>query len=57
MGSTSPQTLLVAGIACAGMSFKLKTSYPYFYYIGITIGLLLFIFGIIKHFQQKNRFK
>ena len=57
MASASPQSLIVAGIAVAGMSFKLKSSYPYFYYIGITLGLILFVFGIIKHFYERNRFK
>lgn len=57
MASTSPQSLIVAGIAVAGMSYKLKTDYSYLYYIGVTLGLILFVFGIIKHFHQRNRFK
>ncbi len=57
MGNSSPQSLLLAGIALAGVSLKLKTDYLYFYYIGIAIGLILFIIGIVKYLQQKNRYK
>ncbi|MCF6350004.1 MAG: hypothetical protein L3J23_03110 [Flavobacteriaceae bacterium] len=57
MGNASPQSLLLAGIALAGIAFKLKTDYLYFYYIGVTLGLTLFIIGIVKYLQQKNRYK
>lgn len=57
MGNASPQSLLLAGMALAGISFKLKADYIYFYYIGVTLGLILFVIGIIKHFQQRNNYK
>jgi hypothetical protein len=57
MGNSSPQSLLFAGIALAGISYKLKEDYIYVYYIGVTLGLILFIIGIVKYFQQKNRYK
>jgi len=57
MGNSSPQSLLLGGLALAGISLKLKTDYIYFYYIGIALGLLLFVIGIVKYIQQKNRYK
>ena len=57
MGNASPQSLLLAGMALAGISFKLKADYIYLYYVGIALGLILFVIGIIKHFQQRKRYK
>ncbi len=57
MGSSSPQSLLFAGIALTGISFKLKADYIYLYYISIIIGVILFIIGVVKYIQQKNRYK
>ena len=57
MGNASPQSLLLAGMALAGISFKLKAAYIYFYYIGVTLGLILFVIGIVKYLQQRKRYK
>ena len=57
MGNASPQSLLLAGMALAGISFKLKADYIYFYYLGVSIGLLLFIIGIVKYILQRKRYK
>jgi len=57
MNSSSPQSLLLAGIALTGISFKLKADYIYLYYISIIIGIVLFVIGIIKYIQQRNRYK
>ncbi len=57
MGNASPQSLLIAGMALAGIAFKLKTNYIYFYYLGIILGLALFIIGIVKYVQQRKRYK
>jgi uncharacterized membrane protein len=48
---------MLAGIALAGISVKLKTNYIYFYYLGIILGLLMFIVGIVIYYRQKNTFK
>ena len=57
MSNSSPQSLLLGGIALAGISLKLKTDYIYFYYLGIVLGLTLFVIGIVKYIQQKDRYK
>lgn len=54
MGNASPQSLMFVGMAVAGMSFKLKADYVYFYYLGIVVGLFLFITGIVKHYNQRR---
>ncbi len=56
MGNSSPTSLMFGGIIIASMSFKLKENYIYFSYAAIIIGLIVFIMGIVKYFQQKNKY-
>jgi len=56
MGNSSPSALMFGGIIIASMSFKLKENYTYFSYAAIVIGLVVFIMGIVKYFQQKNKY-
>jgi hypothetical protein len=56
MGNSSPTTLMISGMTFAAFSIKLMENYPYFAYASIGIGMLFFIFGIIKYIKQRNDF-
>ena len=56
MGNSSPTTLMFTGMIVAAMSFKLKQDYLYFSYAAIAIGLVMFIMGIVKYYQQRKRY-
>ncbi|MEE9349390.1 MAG: hypothetical protein V3U80_05025 [Flavobacteriaceae bacterium] len=54
MGNSSPTTLMLTGMLIAFMSIKLKEQYLYISYIVILVGLIVFILGIIKYYQQRK---
>ena len=56
MGNSSPTTLMVGGMVVASMSFKLKEDYIYLSYAVVFIGLVMFIMGIVKFIQQRNKY-
>lgn len=56
MGNSSPTALMFGGMVIASMSFKLKEDYIYISYAVVLIGLVIFIMGIIKFIQQRNKY-
>ena len=56
MGNNSPEKIMFGGMVIAAMSFKLKENYIYFSYAAIAIGFVIFIMGVVKYFQQKNKY-
>jgi len=56
MGNNSPEKIMFAGIVIAAMSFKLKENYIYFSYAAIVIGFVIFIMGVVKLLQQRNKY-
>ncbi len=56
MGNSSPTSLMFGGIIVASMSFKLKENYIYFSYAAVVIGFIMFVIGVVKYFQQRNRY-
>ena len=56
MGNNSPEKIMFGGMVIAVMSFKLKENYIYFSYAAIAIGFVIFIMGVVKYFQQKNKY-
>ena len=56
MGNSSPTALMFGGIIVASMSFKLKENYIYLSYAAVLIGLVMFIMGIVKFIQQRNKY-
>ena len=56
MGNSSPTALMFGGMVVASMSFKLKQNYSYLSYAAVIIGLVMFVMGIIKFYQQRNKY-
>lgn len=56
MGNSSPTALMFGGMVIASMSFKLKEDYIYISYAVVLIGLVIFIMGIVKFIQQRNKY-
>jgi len=56
MGNSSPTSLLFGGIIIASMSFKLKEDYLYLSYAAVILGLVVFVMGIVKYIQQRNKY-
>ena len=56
MGNSSPTSLLFGGIIVASMSFKLKEDHVYLSYAAVILGLVIFVMGIVKYIQQRNKY-
>lgn len=56
MGNSSPEKIMFTGMVIAAMSFKLKENYLYFSYAAIAVGLIVFILGLVKYSQQRNKY-
>jgi len=54
MGNSSPTTLMLTGMLVAFMSIKLKDTNLYVSYAAIVAGIIFFIMGIIKYYQQRK---
>jgi len=56
MGNSSPTALMFGGMVIASMSFRLKQNYVYLSYAAVIIGLVVFFMGMIKFYQQRNKY-
>jgi hypothetical protein len=56
MGNSSPTALMFGGMVVASMSFRLKENYAYLSYAAVIIGFVMFVMGIIKFVQQRNKY-
>ncbi len=56
MGDSSPTSMMFGGIVIASMSFKLKQNYIYLSYIALLVGFFLFIIGIVRYYQERNKY-
>lgn len=56
MGDSSPTSLMFGGMVVASMSLKLKQNYPYIANAAVIIGLVMFVLGLVKYYQQRNKY-
>jgi len=56
MGNSSPTGLMFGGMVVAATSFRLKENYSYLAYAAVIIGLIMFVMGIVKFAQQRNKY-